>query len=147
MAWTPFSAKQAKITSNTGKTVTANKWTVNYKGDKIDVSNFEGGGFYQFISGLKQLDVTIELPWDGQAAGATGGNPFDAGGPLLVPGTTVSALKLYLNKGVAADPFWDVTSFVVESANNVADVKGAMVLTITGSATGSFVAPTGAATA
>src|SRR5678815_3659860 len=119
-----FCSKRARITSNTGKTAVAKKWTVNYKGDKLDVSNFEGGGFCEFISGLLQLDITIELDWDGAAAGAGGGNPFDAGGPLLIPGTTVSALKLYLNKGQGADPFWDVTSFVVESANNVADVKG-----------------------
>jgi hypothetical protein len=145
MAFNPFSAKQARITSNTGKTVTAKKWTVNFTGDKLDTSNFESGGFYTYISGLIKLDITIELDWDAQAAGAGGGNPFDAGGPILVPGTTVPALKLYLNKGQGADPFWNVASFVVESANSVADVKGVVTLTITGSATGTFVAPTGAA--
>ena len=137
MAFTPLSGKQSKCLINS-KIYIANKWTVKFKGDKLDVSNFEGSGVYAYISGMKGVDVTIEADWDNTAGGAAGGNPFDSGGIYVVPGTTVATLVIYTS---LSGSYWSITSFVVEDVTTTADVKGKVSFTMTGSGTGAFTIP------
>lgn len=132
-----FAAYNASVRIN-GNTLIAKKWEVNNKADKLDVSNFEGGGFKEYIGGMVDCDVSIEFDWYGTA----GGNPFDA--PLsILPSTALTNVRLYVNG--TAGPFWSFPSFFVESVTNTADTKQQMTLRVTGSSTGTFTDPTGAA--
>jgi len=135
MAFTPFSAKNAKVRLN-GNTFTAKSWTVEATADEIDVSNFEGNGFSDAIGGLKNATITVEYDFDGQS------NPFDA--PItLAPGQTGTNVRLYLNG--TTGPYWSFPSVLVTATPNSANVKEALKGTIRMRNKGTYTAPTGAA--
>lgn len=134
MPFTPRSAKNAKVRFG-ATTLTAKKWTVTPKADKLDVTNFEGTGFYECIGGIKTADVTIEFDLDGAA------NNYDIAS--IQPGNNnTSVVKLYLND--TAGPYWQFSNFFIETMPNAADVKTAQTGTLTGCGSGVFIYPTGA---
>lgn len=136
--FTPRSAKNAKVRIGT-QILVAKKWTVTPKSDKLDVSNFEGGGFYEFIGGLVQADVEIEFDMDAAAVNATGNN-YDI--PNIQPGNNNTAVvKLFLND--TTSPFWSFPNFFIETMPNTADVKQTQQGRLTGSGSGQFLYPTG----
>lgn len=137
MAFTPFSAKNAKVRIGAGAaTVTAKAWNVEPDADELDVSNFEGAGYSDVIAGLINARITIELDLDGQA----GANIWDTP-PTLRPGTTLSTVRLYVND--TTGPSWLFSSALVLASPNNMNVKEAAKATIRLRAKGSFSYPTG----
>jgi hypothetical protein len=130
-AFTPLSAKNAVVRFNT-YILTAKLWTVTPKCDKLDVTNFEGAGFGQYITGILDADVSIDGDWD------SANDPF-SNPPAIVVGQIMSGVKLYTN-GLAS-AFWSFPLLVITETPQKADVRGSISITITGSASGSFVYP------
>lgn len=136
MAFTPYSAKNAKI--RVGAVVlTAKKWTVTPATDALETTNFEGTGFYECVGGITKATVTIELDDDGQA------NLWDAASNTLRPGGRAATVKLYQND--TTGPFWSFPTLFIEQTPQNADVKQQMQNTIQGVGSGSFLYPTGSA--
>lgn len=123
-------------------TIVSKKWVVTIKTDKLDTSNFEGGGYTENIPGLYSLDFTIDLD-DNRAV-----NHFNTGaqGELAVGLHSAGAtgnLKLYLNS--TSGPYWSLPDFLIESVVMSADVRTPMGITITGCNHGPWAYPTGTA--
>lgn len=140
MAFTPFSAKNAKIRCGAGAaTLTAKSWTVTVEADELDVTNFESAGLTYVIGGVKKMTVQIEIDWDGQS------NPFE-GSLSFVAGTTLTTIKLYVND--TSGPYWSIPSLFIRSVSNPMEVRQSARVTINGTATAAgatFVYPTGTA--
>ena len=133
MAFTPYSAKNAKVRIN-GTVLTSKKWTVEADGGDNDTSNFEGAGFTDTIGGLKGAVVTIEFDHDSSA------NMYAA--PLsCTPGTTISSNLLYLND--TTSPFWSFPSALVLPGTMSADVSKNMAGTLKFKNKGTFSYPSG----
>lgn len=134
MPFTPYSAKSAAVRIG-ATTLTAKQWTVSPEAEELDITNFEGSGFYECIAGIKKCNVTIELDDNGAA------NLFDGGGGGVTAGATLSTVKLYLSG--TSSPFWLFPSLYVKNPQMKADVKAAMTDTIQAVGTGTFTYPTG----
>lgn len=133
MAFTPYSAKNAKVRFGAGgSTLTVKSWSVNPTNDIIETTNSEGGGYYEGIAGISKLEITIEGDDDATV------NLFTAG---WTAGATISSLKLYLSG--TSGPYWSISSFLVQSVPQKADVKSSVGNTFTGVGTGSFSYPSG----
>lgn len=131
-----FSAKYAKVRVG-AVVVTAKKWTAKMTAGEIDVTNFEGSGYSDVITGILSLVITIELDIDGAL------NPWDtAPSPNLTPGTTLSTVKCYMND--TALGFWSLPSCKVIDCDNPMDVKAGASATFTIKNKGTFAVPTGA---
>ena len=132
-AGTPLSAKNAKVRVN-GSTLYAVKWDVDPTSDMLDISNFEGGGYRNFIEGLKQATVTVEGWWDG------GANPFDV--PLSIKnGSILTNFRCYVSD--TTGPYWDFPSAIVEGTPMSADVGMEIKWRFTVRAKGTYTFPTG----
>ncbi len=105
-------------------------WNVDYKTDKIDTSNFEGGGFDQSIVGLYGADWGISGLWD-----ASGSQQL-SDPPGLYPRYDLGDVKLYLN--VTAALFWEFTQNTVTSAKNSTQVRDAVKFEAAACANGAF---------
>lgn len=136
MAHTPISGKNAKM--RIGSYVLAGKrWTGTYELDELDVTNFESGGYHECIGGVRK--VTVQMDGDFNAAE----NMFDSP-PLITDGDTISLVRLYLNG--TDGPYWSIPTLLVRSVSNSAEVRGTVTFSISGTGSGVFVLPTGAAT-
>ena len=125
-----YSARNAAVRFG-AITVTAKRWQVTSRAEKLDTSNFEGGGYTENIAGLRSIDVTIEFNDSAiYAYFATG---------LITAGALFANVKLYLNS--TSGPFWDLPYLFIESVQQSADVHQAMELTLTGSNHGPFAYP------
>lgn len=131
MAFTPLSAKNALVRIGT-YVFTARKWTVNPKGDALDITNFEGGGFADWIGGIIEAEFTIEAQWDSAS------DPF-AAAPNVTVTTILSTIKLYTN-GLAS-AFWSFPSALVTDTPMTADVRQTEDISCTCKAKGTFVYP------
>ncbi len=136
MAFTPFSAKNAKVRVNS-TVVTSKKWTVEIDGGDNDITNFEGGGFSDTIGGILSATITVSFDYDSSL------NMFASGGLNLVPGQKGTNLILYLNDTTNATACWTFPSFLVCPHTTDADVKANMAGTYKFKNKGSFTAPTG----
>lgn len=124
MAFTPFSAKNARVRIG-GAVFTAKAWLVTPKTDKIDTTNFEGGGFGDAIGGIVEAEISIDdSDWDGQA------NPYD-NPPNLRPGQVVP-VQLYVNAPGAAPavggPSWSFAQALVLEVPSQARVRESVKL-------------------
>ena len=129
----PLSAKNAKVRIN-GATFTAKKWTVTPKADKIDNTNFEGGGFGSNNPGIVEADIEIDADFDGNA------NPYDV--PIQAS-TQLTSVHLFIND--ITGPFWSFPLLNVYEVPNDAPVRENVHVNIKGSSTGQFIYPTGSA--
>lgn len=135
-----FSAKNAKVRSGAGgATVTAKKWTVDDDADELEVSNFEGGGFADVITGLQRATITVEVDLDGQAAST---NPWDVTGVQWISGRDINNLVLYLND--VGGPSWVFPQVRCIKGNNPSDVKQQGMVTFTFKSRGFYTRPSGA---
>lgn len=135
MAFTPYSAKNAKVRFN-GSTLYAKKWSVEMDGGNIDISNFEGAGYSDCIAGLADCTVTVDFDHDSTA------DMFNA--PLyLSPGTVGTAARLYLSD--TTSPYWSFPSFLVLPLTMGADSpKAAVTGSLKFKNKGTFSPPSGA---
>lgn len=139
MAFTPFNGTGASFRVATTTVVTANKWTAEMTGDPLDVSNFEGGGYSDVITGLLTLKITLELDLDAQSAAT---NPWDATGPGLIPSTTLANVRAYQTG--TSSPFWGMAVAKVLSCSQPMDVHDKGKATFTIQNKGLFLVPSGA---
>jgi hypothetical protein len=135
-----FSAKNAKVRSGAGaSTVTSKKWNVDFDADELEVSNFEGAGFSDTITGLKRATITIDLDLDGAAATT---NPWDTTSFNWNPGNDITNLRCYLND--TTGPSWLFPIARCVKASNPMDVKQQGMATFVFKNRGTFTAPSGA---
>lgn len=85
-----FSARNARINYD-GSNLLGLKWSINVKVDEIDVSNFEGLGYVDYIGGLWEADISFDAIHPGGAAVSY---------TNLYPGAIVPA-TFYLDSGSA----------------------------------------------
>jgi hypothetical protein len=128
-----FVGKDGKATVN-GTDINVEGWSVSTAADRVDVTSTRTAGYRGIITGIKGLTFSLTLKWDAAA------NPLD-NPPSLVPGTTLSTVRLYLNG--TSSPYWSITSAKVLSVTNGSTVADATGLTVECEADGSFTAPTG----
>lgn len=118
----------------TGVNLKLNKWSVTPRSEDIDTTNFESGGYEEGIGGVVGADVTFEGLWD------AGQNPYD-NPPLLVPGTIITNVYLYINKN-ETQFFLFPSLRIIQAPVNV-DVPGKSTYSITAKSDGSFTFPSG----
>ena len=128
-----YSARNASVRFNT-TVVTAKRWTVTPRADAHDSTNFEGGGFQEETTGIRGVDVSIELDDNGAL------NYFTDSNVALSAGAITLTVKLYLN--TTSGPFWSFPLLWIESVAMNADIRQAMAITITGKSHGPFAYPT-----
>lgn len=125
---TQLSAKNAVVRVN-GSAVVSKRWVVTPKADALDVTNFEGGGYGDYIAGIVEADITIEFDFDSS-------NPQYSNPPNLAAGQTISNLLLYTNGTSSAK--WTFASALVTESPNEAAVRDALKGTATLKSKGSF---------
>lgn len=131
----PLSAKNAKVRID-GAVFTAKSWSVVPKTDKIDTTNFEGGGFAQSIHGIESCEVSVEADWDGDA------NPFDSP-PNVQPNVELVNVRLFISQ--TTGPCWVFPLLNVFEAPNSANVREAVKISFKAEGNGTFTYPTGSA--
>ncbi len=138
MPFTPISAKNAVVrytpAGGTIYTLTAKKWAITPKVDALDITNFEGDGFADWIGGILEADVTIDFDWDSDADG----NPFNDP-PDLSPGAIDGQFQLFTN-GLTS-PFWQFPLTLVVDTPQTAEVRGVITGTLSFKSKGVFIAP------
>jgi hypothetical protein len=128
---TPLSAKNALVRFG-AYVLAARKWNVSPKVDALDATNFESGGFADFIAGVIECEFTVDAQWD------SGSDPF-GNPPNINVGVIGANVKLY-TAGLAS-PYWNFPSVLVVSTPFTADVRGTLDVTFTCKAQGTFNSP------
>lgn len=114
--------------------VTAHSSTVNVDTQEIDVTNFEGGGFADFLMCILAATSTIDAHWDALA------DPLDDP-PNLRPAQIIANFFVYVN--TLAGPFWSFPLATVKSFNFKTGAKEAVAFTSMVRNKGAFLFPTG----
>jgi len=130
-AFTPLSAKNAKVRIGS-YVLTAKVWRVDPKGDAYDITNFEGGGYADWGSGILEAEFTVEGDWDSANDPYT--NP-----PNLNVGTVISTVNLYTNGTSSAS--WNFPTALIIATPQNAEVRGYISFAFTAKAKGSFTSP------
>lgn len=130
---TYYAAKGSRATV-AGVNLYKTDWDVEDKTDPIDTSNFECGGFYQYIIGLEGADYNIKGLWE------VGTGQFISP-PGLFPRFDLGQVNLYLS--VSGSLSWSLPQSVVSSAKNSAAVKDAVKFEAALMANGIFTRPNG----
>lgn len=133
-AGTPLSGKNAKVRVGSTNVLYAVEWRVRPMADKLDFSNFEGGGFRDFIAGLVQITLSLS-GWTDVGANIYEGN-LD-----LVAGGTLSNVLLYWSG--TTGPNWSLPSAFIESMEETARVEDLVRYSGEISGKGTFSYPTG----
>ncbi len=157
VSYTPYAAWNSRITIF-GQSFAAYRWSVNMKSEDIDATNFEGGGFEEWVSyvggagvgnGLNVnagalpadrtvvgCDVSAEAFWDAAK------NPISSIGVLgILPGTRVSAVTFYVNFAISV--YWFFPRVKISTVTVDAEVKGGVKFSFTGKSDGPFTVPQG----
>lgn len=109
------------------------KWDVDFKGDDIDITNFESSGIDEGTIGIVGLDWNIGGLWDASS------NQL-ADPPGLFPRDNLGAILLYENLTDAI--FWNLLTNRVLSSKNGAEVRQAVTFETSGKINGAtFYAP------
>ena len=75
MAFNPISGKTGSVLVGT-VSYAFKKWTFNMKTNTPNVTNFNGGGYRQIVSGITQGQLQIEGPYDEGNMPLTAGNSY-----------------------------------------------------------------------
>ncbi len=141
-AFTPLSAKNAKVRYTPPVSIsdptpteyffTSKKWVVTPKVDALEITNFESGGFADWIGGITECDGTVDFDWD--SANDEFANP-----PNITPGAIGGILKLYTND--TTSPFWYFPSILIVETPQTSEVRGVITGTMTFKSKGTFSLP------
>lgn len=127
-----FSGRNARVTIN-GTSFKCKKWSVVDKNPGLDVTDFESGGFGEYIASVRDADITIELDLDITASV----DSFDVAYPGATP-----AINIYVNSAAApaavSGAKWTFPSVYIEENSNMTGVREAVTGTIKGKASGTF---------
>src|SRR5688572_29255284 len=124
------SGKNGRATVN-GSTVKITRWAVDPKGEKLDFTNSESGGFGEYLGGVKDCDWEFDFYYD------TGSTPFT----LAQPGETVANVIFFIGD-VADNIRWIFPVAYVETGHCESRVRGKVEGTLRGCASGTFTKPT-----
>jgi hypothetical protein len=146
-AGAPVAGKNARVTVGGGDeddapplaTLNASEWNVDLKGDDLDVTTFEDGGYETGTIGILSADVSVKAPWDANL------NPFDDP-PAIYATDDLDNLTLYI---IAPDPdvpddegvFWNFPFSRVLSSKVGAPVKDKVSFEWSGKNNGAFATP------
>jgi hypothetical protein len=132
----PLSAKNAKVRittpSSTSFVFTAKRWTVTPRVDPLDITNFEGEGFADWLGGIKECEFTIEADYD------TANDPF-FDPPDIVAGAIIGPVLLYTDD-IPSD-HWNFAKALVVETPMTAAVRELITITLTCKAKGTFTEP------
>jgi len=120
MAFNPISGKSGSVQIGT-VSYAFKKWTFNMKTNTPNVTNFNGGGFRQIVSGITQGQLQIE-------------GPYDQGNMPLVCGNSYS-FTLTWTMGITL-----TCTAIISDMTPELDVEDAGRLKITAEVNGSFTA-------
>lgn len=135
MAAVAYSARNASFSFN-GTLYQAVRWQVTVDGEPLEVTNFESGGFAEYIIGIRSLSFSIEL---NDSTAATIADAIQLG--LY---SSAGAIRLYHNKTGNANVYWNIPTPFIKSVGVNADPKNPLAYSITGNGSGTFSYPTGA---
>lgn len=133
-AGTPYSAHQAVLRVGTTVVLYGTEWDVDPNSAMLEVSNFEGNGFRDFIRGLRQITLTARGWWDG-------GANMHEGTLGVIDGATLANVRAHTSG--TSSPFWSLPSAIVERCRCTARVDDLLRYDATFHGKGAFVAPTG----
>ncbi len=114
-----------ELTTNTVANILATHWTVEVRSDEIDVTNFETGGFAQFLPSYVEAHISVDGFYE------TGGTPFTngiAGAGLILSGNYVSIFcymnrQNVLNNAFRFDAAWIMTASGSSAVRDAARVS------------------------
>lgn len=142
-----FSARNSRIRFE-GVGILGLKWTVNTKVDEIDVSNFEGGGYADYIGGLWEADISFDAIVD---SAAIIGNFI-----TIYAGKTTGVVDFYMDIGTAVSPYAAVVttqpattrrltfpSLLITSVSIDAEVRSFVRMSVSAKNKGSYSLPSG----
>lgn len=135
MASSVISCKNSRVQLNGANTYYATKWTVDIKADEIDVTNFESGGFTEYITAYVDSNISVDSIWNAAV------NDFTAAGQINT-GRVITNLKLFLSTAAGA-PCFTFPSAIIISVTPDASVRDAMRYSFTARNQGSFSYPGG----
>lgn len=133
-----YSAKNARVTIN-GTAFKCKKWTADIKVETHDVTSFESAGYGEYVVGIADADISMELDLD---IGATTTNIAQA-----TVGATLTNVKLFMPSSAAApsaaagNTFLLFASVIVTDNGFIGGVRETISATIKGKSTGSFTTP------
>lgn len=127
-----ISARKARVTIG-GTNLLATKWTVEIKSDEIDVTNFESGGFADYMTTYVDAMVTVDAFYD--PANNPHGDP-----PNILTGNILEDVELWTKTTIVAENF-SFPLLLVLSCTVDAAVRDAVRISFTGRNKGPFVYP------
>lgn len=118
--------------------ISATQWTVEVRADEIDITNFETGGFAQFLPSYVEAHISVDGFYN------TSTNPFGPNSPepLIMAGNKVKLQLYYLNPTTNNDLFTFPEAFIM-SATGGSAVRDAGRVSFTARNYGAFSYPTG----
>jgi len=125
-----ISSKNARVRIDSTN-FAATKWSVDVKADEIDITNFETGGFKDYLTSYVEAMISIDLFYD------TTNGPFDTN--LLSVGSQ-PAILLFTQRDTAQE-FFSFPASIILSANVSAEVRDAVRVSVTARNKGAFLYP------
>ena len=99
-----FAGKNGTVTIGTNTPAPVTDWSIDYKSDPIETTNFSDGGYASHVYGIRSCDISASGPYNGTAGGqpgaGTAGNDtlvtftFDTGGPSFTIEALLSSVKI-----------------------------------------------------
>ncbi len=129
-----FAGFDARVSLD-GQFLDCTKWTVDDKADEIDVTTTETDGFGQWITGVRDCEVTLELLFNSV------GDPLSSA-PTITVGN-VMHLKLFEHFSLIPLRFWDFPLFLICGISQDIEPRGAVKINVRGRSTDSFTDPGG----
>ena len=114
--------------------MTQSSWTATYKGEDLDVTNFESNGYDEGITGVLSLSWSLSGRWNAAQ------NPY-ADPPGLFPTDEGANMNLYVN--VSDDTAYEMPLFRVVQSEAKTTATQAVDFSASGMAQGTFTSPSG----
>lgn len=111
----PFYAGRLGTISVGGTTQPLTDWSLDYKCDPIETTNFSDEGYASHIYGIRSADISANGPYDGSAGAQPGTGDFVAfvlntGGPSFAINALLTSVKIDLSVKDAAKISYTATS-------------------------------------
>jgi hypothetical protein len=138
-----FSARNARIIFDSVNLLGLT-WTINAKVDEVDVSNFEGEGYADYIGGLWEADISFDAIHYGGSVASTTLFPgrITSGYFYLDAGTAKAVYNNAVSEASAASGrYFYFSSLLVTSINVSAEIRSFVKLSVSAKNKGKFTYP------